>query len=152
MVRFHQSGLVSVPAAAQRRSRPGAFSWLYLLFGAPLFAVATIFLTGLDPVGRGAFVTAVGAAENSVSERLRSAPHQDHCLSRQEQRARIAAHAAIPLGKAVRAVKGRGDLLRARLCERHGKLLYLLTLLGRGGKVQRVAIDASTGALVGPPH
>lgn len=126
-----------------------------LLFGLLIFAIATTFLAGLGPVGPGAFVTAVGAAEGPTSVRAkvgRSAPQQGHCLSRQEQRARIAAHAAIPLGKAVRAVKGHGDLLRARLCLRRGKLLYLLTILGRHGKVLRVTIDAKTGRMVGAPR
>jgi hypothetical protein len=120
-----------------------------LLFGLLIFAIATTFLAGLGSVGPGAFITAVGAAEGPTGVRAkvgRSAPQQGHCLSRQEQ------HAAIPLGKAVRAVKGRGDLLRARLCVRRGKLLYLLTILGRHGKVHRVAIDARTGRLVGAPR
>ena len=79
-----------------------------------------------------------------------------HCLSRQEQRARIAARTVVPLAKAVRAVRvarGRGDdILHARLCERDGRLVYLLTVLARGGKVVRVAVDASSGVPVGAPH
>ncbi len=79
-----------------------------------------------------------------------------HCLSRQEQRARIAARTVVPLAKAVRAVRaarGRGDdILHARLCERDGRLVYLLTVLARGGKVVRVAVDAGSGVPIGAPH
>jgi uncharacterized membrane protein YkoI len=79
-----------------------------------------------------------------------------HCLSRQEQRARIATRAVVPLAKAVQAVRaarGRGDdILHARLCERDGRLVYLLTVLARGGKVVRVAVDAGSGVPIGAPH
>jgi uncharacterized membrane protein YkoI len=86
-----------------------------------------------------------GAAAASAAVEPASAAGR--CLSRQEQRARIAAKTVVPLAKAARAVKGRGgDLLRARLCERDGRLVYLLTVLGRGGKVLRVAVDAGSGA------
>jgi uncharacterized membrane protein YkoI len=76
-----------------------------------------------------------------------------HCLTRQEQRARIAARTVVPLAQAARAARGRGgELLNARLCERDGKLVYLLTVLARSGKVLRVAVDAGTGALVDASH
>ncbi len=76
-----------------------------------------------------------------------------HCLSRQEQRARIAARAVVPLAKAARAIKGRRDtLLNARLCERDGKLVYLLTVLARGGKVLRATVDAGTGTVIHGPR
>jgi uncharacterized membrane protein YkoI len=75
------------------------------------------------------------------------------CLSRQEQRAGIAARTVVPLAKAARAVKGRRDtLLNARLCERDGRLVYLLTVLARGGKVLRAAVDAGSGTLIHGPH
>lgn len=152
MVRFRQSLLVSARATAGQRCRRCAFAAPCSLFGVLLFVNAAIVLNTLNPVGRSAVVTTAGAAEGPVDERPmlgQFAPQQGRCLSRQEQRARIVAHDAIPLGKAVRAVKGRGDLLRARLCERHGKLLYLVTILGHSGKVQRLAIDARTGMLAG---
>ncbi len=78
------------------------------------------------------------------------------CLSRQEQRARIAARTVVPLAKAVREVRAangrRDDILHARLCEREGRLVYLLTVLARGGKVVRVAVDAGSGIPIGAPH
>lgn len=156
MVRFYQLQPVVLGryAARRRLARLPLFSRRWSLSGIGLFALATIFLFGPGRPGSGVIVTAV-AAEGKVSDRLRLSqvvPQRDRCLSRQEQRARVAAHAAIPLGKAVRVVKGRGDLLRARLCERRGKLLYLVTILGRSGKVQRFAIDAKSGKLVGSRH
>ena len=74
----------------------------------------------------------------------------DHCFSRNEQRAQAAAHAVVPLSRALRQVKPRGELIRARLCERDGHLVYLLTLLGTDGKVAQASIDATSGALLGP--
>jgi uncharacterized membrane protein YkoI len=83
----------------------------------------------------------------------RSGSEGERCLSRQEQRARIAARTVVPLAKAARAVKGRRDtLLNARLCERNGRLVYLLTVLARGGKVLRAAVDAGSGALIRGPR
>lgn len=74
------------------------------------------------------------------------------CLTRAEQRARSTAKQVVPLAKAVQAVKARrGELLRARLCEQNGHLVYLLTVLPRGGKVVRATVDAATGALVTGP-
>lgn len=71
------------------------------------------------------------------------------CLTRAEQRARSAANTVVPLAKAAQAVKARhGELLRARLCEQNGRLVYLLTVLPRGGKLIRATVDASTGTLI----
>jgi hypothetical protein len=141
-------------AARQRMGSIWAFAEPALLFGIACFALSAILPLTPGLVGSGAVMTVAGAAEGPVAARPRSGEpaRQGRCLSRQEQRARIAAHAAIPLGKAVRAIKGRGDLLRARLCERRGRLLYLVTILGHNGKVQRLAIDARTGRLVGSRH
>jgi uncharacterized membrane protein YkoI len=74
----------------------------------------------------------------------------DHCFSRNEQKAEAAAHAVVPLSRVMRQVKPRGELIRARLCERDGHLVYLLTLLATDGKVAQASIDAASGALLGP--
>jgi uncharacterized membrane protein YkoI len=74
----------------------------------------------------------------------------DHCLSRAEQKAKTAAHAVVPLSRAMRQLKPRGEVIRARLCERDGHLVYLLTVLGTDGKVAQASIDAANGALLGP--
>ncbi len=71
------------------------------------------------------------------------------CLTRDQQRAKIAAHAVVPLSKAMRVGKARrGEVVRANLCERGGKLVYVLTVLARDGKVARVTVDAGTGTVI----
>ena len=74
----------------------------------------------------------------------------DHCFSRNEQKAKAAAHAVVPLSRVKRQVKPRGELIGARLCERDGHLVYLLTLLGADGKVAKTSVDATSGTLLGP--
>ena len=74
----------------------------------------------------------------------------DHCFSRNEQKAKAAAHAVVPLSRAIRQVKPRGEVIHARLCEHGGKLVYLLTLLATDGKVAKASVDAANGAEVGP--
>lgn len=78
-------------------------------------------------------------------------PHRS-CLTKAEQRAVVASHKAISLGRAIKSARkhGRhGETLRARLCRRGGRLVYVLTLLARNGKVLRVTVDAANGAIVG---
>src|SRR5262245_14878003 len=89
-----------------------------------------------------ALVTPAAAAAGQ--ERLR-------CLSRAEQRAAIAAGEAIPLAAARRMLRQRmgGELVRARLCHDAGRLIYLLTVLARDGKVRRVTVDATNGSVIG---
>ena len=78
------------------------------------------------------------------------AAERGRCLSPDERRAKIAAHAVIPLAKAIRALKvRRGEVVRANLCEHSGRLVYLLTVLPRDGKVVRASVDATTGAVIG---
>ncbi len=72
----------------------------------------------------------------------------DRCLTGNEQRAKTAAHAVIPLSRAMRAVRAHGEIIRARLCEHGGRLIYLLTVLARDGKVVEKGVDAGNGALV----
>ncbi len=77
------------------------------------------------------------------------AAEQDRCLGPEERRAKIAAHAVIPLAKAIRAAKvTRREVVRAALCEQSGQLVYVLTMLGRDGKVTRARVDAGTGTLI----
>ncbi len=73
----------------------------------------------------------------------------DHCLTRNEQKARTASHAVVPLSKAMRAIRPRGEIVRARLCERSGRLVYLLTVLARDGKVAQASVDAGNGTVIG---
>ncbi len=86
-------------------------------------------------------VVVVGTASAAVAA--------DHCLSRAEQRARTAAHAVVPLSRAMYAVRKRGEVIHARLCERSGHLVYLLTVLEHDGKVAQASVDAANGTMVG---
>src|SRR5262247_2509205 len=80
-----------------------------------------------------------------------AAQEQPRCLSRAEQRAAIAAGQAIPLATARQMLRQRmgGELVRARLChEANNRLIYLLTVLPRDGKVRRVTVDATNGTVI----
>jgi hypothetical protein len=74
-------------------------------------------------------------------------PHGS-CLTRAEQRAAVDDHKAISLGQAIKSLRQYrkySEVVRARLCRRDDKLVYVLTLLGRSGKVVDVTIDAING-------
>ena len=77
-------------------------------------------------------------------------PHRA-CLTKGEQRAAVASHRAISLGRAIGSAHrhGRhGEALRARLCRHGDRLVYVLTLLARNGKVVRVTVDAANGGVI----
>jgi uncharacterized membrane protein YkoI len=88
-----------------------------------------------------------------AAETTGSAGHT--CLTKAEQRAAISHGQAVTLAAAIRSVRGsvrgRGtrEVVRARLCHRESGLVYLLTLLSRDGKVTHVAVDATSGKVVG---
>jgi uncharacterized membrane protein YkoI len=70
------------------------------------------------------------------------------CLSKAEQRAAVASHQAISLARAIKAPRLRarhGEVVRARLCHNGDQLIYVLTLLGRSGKVFTATVDAASG-------
>ena len=70
------------------------------------------------------------------------------CLTKAEQRAAVASHKAVPLAQALKAPRQRarhGEVVRARLCPDGDKLVYVLTLLGRSGKVFTATVDAANG-------
>lgn len=85
-----------------------------------------------------------------LAHRVRST-HRD-CLTKAEQRAAVASHRAISLGRAIeiarRHRKKKTEVLRARLCRRGDRLVYLLTLLAPNGKVTHATVDATNGALI----
>lgn len=73
-----------------------------------------------------------------------------HCLTGEEQRAAIASGKSVPLATAIRSLhRAPKDLIKAQLCEEPDRLIYMLTLLGRDGKVKRATVDATNGAVVG---
>jgi uncharacterized membrane protein YkoI len=73
------------------------------------------------------------------------------CLSKTEQSAAVAAGRAVPLARAIKALREHGkraEVVRARLCRRGDDLVYMLTLLSRSGKVTLATVDAATGELI----
>ena len=72
------------------------------------------------------------------------------CLTRDQQRVAISERRALPLATVRRTVRARvpGELVRAQLCQDSQRLIYLLTVLPRDGKVRRVIVDAKSGAVV----
>jgi uncharacterized membrane protein YkoI len=73
------------------------------------------------------------------------------CLSRNEQRAAIADGRVVPLATARHSLRLKmpGELVKARLCQQPDRLIYLLTVLARDGKVRRVTVDAANGTVIG---
>lgn len=73
-----------------------------------------------------------------------------HCLNGDEQRAAIAGGKAVPLASVIHALhRPPKDVIKAQLCQEPDRLIYMLTLLGRDGKVKRTTVDATSGAVVG---
>ena len=72
------------------------------------------------------------------------------CLTRDQQRSAITERRAVPLATVRKSVRARvpGEMVRARLCQEPERLIYLLTVLPRDGKVRRVIVDAKNGAVV----
>lgn len=103
-----------------------------------MFRAACPAIAGLVAAGLAAALVPASAAE------------RDRCLSPQERRAKVATHAVIPLSKAIRALRvRRAEVVRAGLCDQGGRLVYVLTVLGRDGKVMRATVDAGNGAVLG---
>jgi uncharacterized membrane protein YkoI len=94
------------------------------------------------------FLTALPAAAMAAED------DQRVCLGKAEQRAAIFQGQAVTLATAIRSVRGsvrgRGsrEVVRARLCREEDKLVYLLTVLARDGKVTHTAVDATSGKVV----
>jgi uncharacterized membrane protein YkoI len=82
--------------------------------------------------------------------RSSTAAEQLHCLTGDEQRTAIANSKAVPLATVIHALhRAPKDVIKAQLCQESERLIYMLTLLGRDGKVKRAVVDATNGAVVG---
>jgi uncharacterized membrane protein YkoI len=92
-----------------------------------------------------AAAAAVGAELLAAGEAAAADPQR--CLTPQQRREAIAAKKAVPLGRAVRAVRKKmgGEVVGARLCEGENGLVYMLTVLSGSGKVTRAMVDAADG-------
>jgi len=91
------------------------------------------------------FVLLIGLM--AASARAADVP-QTACLTKAEQRAAVASRKAISLAQAIKAPRQHGrhaEVVRARLCHNGDKLFYVLTLLGRSGKVFTATVDAASG-------
>jgi uncharacterized membrane protein YkoI len=78
-------------------------------------------------------------------------PTYNVCLNKAEQRVAVADKKAIPLARAIKSRREHGhhaDLVRARLCRHGDGLVYVLTLLGRSGRVISETVDAANGELI----
>jgi len=73
------------------------------------------------------------------------------CLDQKERRAEAESGRLVSLATAMHTVKSRmpGQVVRARLCQGHDGLVYVLTVLAHDGKVARIAVDAVKGTVVG---
>lgn len=69
------------------------------------------------------------------------------CLSGAERRQAVQSGQAMRPGQLRRAVQG--EMIDLKLCWRGGRLVYVATVLGAGGAVRRLTVDAFSGALVG---
>jgi uncharacterized membrane protein YkoI len=78
------------------------------------------------------------------------AEQRTRCLSRDQQRTAIAERRAVSLATVRRVVRARvpGELVRAQLCQEAQRLVYMLTVLPRDGKVRRVLVDARNGVVL----
>ena len=96
------------------------------------------------------FTLSVSLAVLAVLLLPAAAQERPQCLAQAEQQAAIAAGEAIPLAAARRMLRQRtgGELVRARLCHEASRLIYLLTVLSRDGKVRRVTVDATNGTVI----
>jgi hypothetical protein len=73
-----------------------------------------------------------------------------HCLTGEEQRAATANGKTVPLAAVIHTLhRAPKDVIKAQLCQEPDRLIYMLTLLGRDGKVKRAIVDATSGAVVG---
>jgi uncharacterized membrane protein YkoI len=79
-----------------------------------------------------------------------TAETRPRCLTRDQQRSAISERRALPLATVRRTLRSKvpGEMVRARLCQDAERLIYLLTVLPRDGKVRRVVIDAKDGTLL----
>lgn len=73
------------------------------------------------------------------------------CMSQREAIAAVQSGQAVPLSdvRGLAENAGNGEVIKADLCMRGGRLAYVLTLLRSNGRVVTAVVDASTGDLSG---
>lgn len=72
------------------------------------------------------------------------------CLSSADGRRAIQSSGAISLAAAAQVARGAspGEIVDYKICEAEAGYSYVLTILGRDGKVARAWVDAASGKLV----
>jgi hypothetical protein len=110
--------------------------------------------SALETVFKPAFRSWVAAGLLSAAPIMTVPSHglaaEAHCLTGDEQRAAIANGKTVPLATVIHTLhRAPKDVIKAQLCQEPERLIYMLTLLGRDGKVKRAIVDATNGAVVG---
>jgi uncharacterized membrane protein YkoI len=83
----------------------------------------------------------------ALAETARRAPRDAGCLSDRDMREVLEEKRVVPPIAALRAARAKspGDALRARLCMQGEDLVYIVTVLGKDGKIVLVNIDGRSG-------
>lgn len=74
------------------------------------------------------------------------------CLSREEARAAVQGGDAIPLSRIKRQVEKQagGEIQgQPRLCKDGGQFVYMINVMGPGGQIKRITVDARSGGILG---
>jgi len=69
------------------------------------------------------------------------------CLSQGEARQAVQSGEAVSLSQLRAGIPG--EVLSAQLCRSGGGLVYVVSVLGEGGEVKRLQVDARSGAVSG---
>ena len=99
-------------------------------------------------------VIGLSAGQAAAADLPRNAQLARHaCLTEAEQRAAVAKRRVISLARAIKKARRHrkrrsAEVVRAQLCRRGARLIYILTLLAPNGRVTRVAVDATNGKLI----
>jgi uncharacterized membrane protein YkoI len=111
-----------------------------------------VFRTLVAPLAFAALMlSGFAGAQGFMAVEPTSGAGRNACLNRAEQRAAVTDKKAVPLASAIKSLRERGprgEVVKAELCSRGEKLVYVLTLLARTGKVTRAAVDATNGELM----
>lgn len=77
----------------------------------------------------------------------RAAEIEPDCLNEAEVREVVTNRVVIPQIQALRLARSTigGDAIRASLCRADGGLIYIITMLARDGKLERIRIKGETG-------
>jgi hypothetical protein len=70
-----------------------------------------------------------------------------NCLSQGDARQAVASGEAVSLSQIRGGIPG--EVVSAQLCRSGGGLVYIVSVLGNGGEVKRLKVDARSGAVSG---